>query len=195
MVVDGRMLDAGGYAGEIGHTRVTAAGDVRCACGQVGCLETLASAAGVARTYARLAGTADSPTCRFGGAHRSRSSRRPGAKRGPERAAGLRPCHRGSDRGIDQLRHAARSGTDRDRGRALRGCGPVRSAAGRRDGDDDVLPTSAADRHSELGCRRGRDRSGTGGLGSNRTECAPHPRQINTACSTARSSLSVEASA
>jgi glucokinase len=60
MVVDGRMLDAGGYAGEIGHTRVTAAGDVRCACGQVGCLETLASAAGVARTHARLAGTADS---------------------------------------------------------------------------------------------------------------------------------------
>jgi glucokinase len=60
MVVDDRMLDAGGYAGEIGHTRVTAAGDVRCACGQVGCLETLASAAGVARTYARLAGTADS---------------------------------------------------------------------------------------------------------------------------------------
>jgi glucokinase len=60
MVVDGRMLDAGGYAGEIGHTRVTAAGDRRCACGQVGCLETLASAAGVARTYARLAGTADS---------------------------------------------------------------------------------------------------------------------------------------
>jgi glucokinase len=60
MIVDGKMLDAGGYAGEIGHTRVTAAGDVRCACGQVGCLETLASAAAVARTYARLAGTADS---------------------------------------------------------------------------------------------------------------------------------------
>ena len=60
IVVDGRMLDAGGYAGEIGHTRVTAAGDMRCACRQVGCLETLASAAGVARTYARLAGTADS---------------------------------------------------------------------------------------------------------------------------------------
>jgi glucokinase len=59
MVVDGRMLEAGGYAGEIGHTRVAAAGDARCACGQVGCLETLASAAGVARTYARLAGSAE----------------------------------------------------------------------------------------------------------------------------------------
>ena len=53
MVVDGRMLEAGGYAGEIGHTRVAAAEDARCACGQIGCLETLASAAGVARTYAR----------------------------------------------------------------------------------------------------------------------------------------------
>lgn len=59
MVVDGRMLEAGGYAGEIGHTRVAAARDWRCACGQVGCLETLASAAGVARTYARLAASTE----------------------------------------------------------------------------------------------------------------------------------------
>lgn len=55
MVVDGRMLDAAGYAGEIGHIRVAAAGDIVCACGQVGCLETVASAAGVARTYLREA--------------------------------------------------------------------------------------------------------------------------------------------
>jgi len=54
MVVDGRMLDAQGYAGEIGHVRVQAARDLDCACGQVGCLETVASAAGVARSYARL---------------------------------------------------------------------------------------------------------------------------------------------
>ncbi len=54
LVVDGRMLEAGGFAGEIGHTRVNVAGDARCACGLIGCLETLASAAGVARTYARL---------------------------------------------------------------------------------------------------------------------------------------------
>jgi glucokinase len=53
------MLEAGGYAGEIGHTRVTVAGDRRCACGQAGCLETLASAAGVARTYAQLAAVAE----------------------------------------------------------------------------------------------------------------------------------------
>jgi len=58
-VVDGRMLEAGGYAGEIGHTRVAAAENTRCACGQIGCLETLASAAGVARTYARITGSTE----------------------------------------------------------------------------------------------------------------------------------------
>jgi glucokinase len=57
MIVDGQLLDADGYAGEIGHIRVRAAGDIACACGQVGCLETVASAAGLVRTYARL--TAD----------------------------------------------------------------------------------------------------------------------------------------
>ena len=60
VVVDGRMLEAGGYAGEIGHTRVAAAENARCACGQIGCLETLASAAGVVRTYARSVTSADS---------------------------------------------------------------------------------------------------------------------------------------
>lgn len=55
LVVDGRMLEADGYAGEIGHTRVDAAGRLECACGQVGCLETVASAAGVARSRARFA--------------------------------------------------------------------------------------------------------------------------------------------
>lgn len=55
MIVDGRQLDGGGYAGEIGHIRVSAAGDLPCACGQVGCLETVASASGVARSYRRLA--------------------------------------------------------------------------------------------------------------------------------------------
>lgn len=56
MIVDGRALDADGYAGEIGHTRVPASGELLCACGQVGCLEIVASASGVARTYARLTG-------------------------------------------------------------------------------------------------------------------------------------------
>jgi glucokinase len=58
MVVDGRMLDADGYAGELGHVRVAAAGDLPCACGQRGCLETVASAAGVVRTHARSTETA-----------------------------------------------------------------------------------------------------------------------------------------
>ena len=56
LVVDGRLLEADGYAGEVGHVRVAAAGDRSCACGQRGCLETVSSAAGVARTYAALAG-------------------------------------------------------------------------------------------------------------------------------------------
>lgn len=57
MVVDGRLVDADGYAGEIGHLAVPAAGDTPCLCGQRGCLETVASATGVTRTHARLAGT------------------------------------------------------------------------------------------------------------------------------------------
>lgn len=54
-VVDGRLLDADGYAGEIGHLHVSVA-DQHCACGAYGCLETIASAAGVARSYLRTAG-------------------------------------------------------------------------------------------------------------------------------------------
>lgn len=55
-VVDGRMLEAGGYAGELGHIRVTAASEHRCACGLFGCLETVASAAGIARSFHRTVG-------------------------------------------------------------------------------------------------------------------------------------------
>lgn len=54
-IVDGRMLEAGGYAGEIGHLHVSVA-DHRCACGAYGCLETVASASGVARTFRRTTG-------------------------------------------------------------------------------------------------------------------------------------------
>jgi len=54
-VVDGRMLEAGGYAGEIGHLHVSVA-DQSCACGAYGCLETVASASGVARSYLRTTG-------------------------------------------------------------------------------------------------------------------------------------------
>ncbi|GAB3622932.1 ROK family protein [Mariniluteicoccus endophyticus] len=56
VVVDGHLLQAGGYAGEIGHLSVAAAAGVRCACGATGCLETVASAVGVRRTAARLRG-------------------------------------------------------------------------------------------------------------------------------------------
>lgn len=58
MVTDGRLLDADGYGGEIGHTAVPAAAGIDCLCGQHGCLETVASATGVSRTYGRLGGSA-----------------------------------------------------------------------------------------------------------------------------------------
>lgn len=54
-IVDGRMLEAGGFAGEIGHLHVSVA-DQACACGAYGCLETVASASGVARSYQRRSG-------------------------------------------------------------------------------------------------------------------------------------------
>ena len=59
MLVDGRLVDANGYAGEIGHIIVPAAREAPCLCGQRGCLETIASAVGVARTYAVASGAQD----------------------------------------------------------------------------------------------------------------------------------------
>lgn len=56
LVVDGRLLEADGYAGELGHGRVVAADSLACPCGKIGCLETISSATGVARNYARLTG-------------------------------------------------------------------------------------------------------------------------------------------
>jgi glucokinase len=57
MVIDGRLVSGDGYAGELGHTRFIH-GDAAelCACGQWGCLETVASAAALARRYAARAG-------------------------------------------------------------------------------------------------------------------------------------------
>ncbi|WP_431221465.1 ROK family protein [Leifsonia xyli] len=52
--VDGRLYTGGGMAGEMGHSRV-ADGPV-CACGGVGCLEAVASAAAIARRYNALTG-------------------------------------------------------------------------------------------------------------------------------------------
>ncbi|MEU4603888.1 ROK family protein [Kribbella sp. NPDC023972] len=61
MVVDGSLVSGDGYAGELGHTRFVH-GDAAelCACGQWGCLETVASAAAIARRYgARTGRTVD----------------------------------------------------------------------------------------------------------------------------------------
>jgi glucokinase len=55
VLVDGHRLDADGYAGEIGHVVVDPGGAV-CGCGVRGCLETLASAASIARRYAEATG-------------------------------------------------------------------------------------------------------------------------------------------
>ncbi|WP_406404966.1 ROK family protein [Streptomyces sp. NBC_00879] len=55
-VVAGRVLTGGhGRAGELGHVVVRPGGDP-CSCGGRGCLETVASAAAVARRYARATG-------------------------------------------------------------------------------------------------------------------------------------------
>ncbi|MBO0811477.1 MAG: ROK family protein [Microlunatus sp.] len=62
VIVDGRLLEADGYAGELGHIRVPAAGDRQCACGQTGCLEIVAGAAGVVRNFRQLSGVAESET-------------------------------------------------------------------------------------------------------------------------------------
>lgn len=53
LVVDGRSVVARGLAGEIGHLRV--ADDEPCACGGTGCLEAVASAAGIVRAYNAVA--------------------------------------------------------------------------------------------------------------------------------------------
>ncbi|TCO48590.1 glucokinase [Kribbella antiqua] len=61
MVIDGSLVSGDGYAGELGHTRFIH-GDAaeQCACGQWGCLETVASAAALARRYgARTGRTVD----------------------------------------------------------------------------------------------------------------------------------------
>jgi glucokinase len=54
-IVDGRLLVAGGYAGEIGHLQVDPGGEP-CHCGGRGCVETVASGAALARRYAARTG-------------------------------------------------------------------------------------------------------------------------------------------
>lgn len=53
--VGGRLVTAGGMAGEVGHSRV--ADGPLCTCGGVGCLEAIASAAAIARLYTARTGT------------------------------------------------------------------------------------------------------------------------------------------
>ena len=55
LLLDGTVVTADGWAGELGHLMVDPAGPV-CRCGATGCLETIASAAAVERAYADLAG-------------------------------------------------------------------------------------------------------------------------------------------
>lgn len=54
LVVDGRVLRGGGYAGEVGHVS-TGSGEP-CACGGRGCVEAVGSAASIARRYAERTG-------------------------------------------------------------------------------------------------------------------------------------------
>jgi glucokinase len=54
IVVQGRLITGGGYAGEIGHLDV--GHGESCTCGGRGCVEALASAAAIARRYAAVSG-------------------------------------------------------------------------------------------------------------------------------------------
>jgi glucokinase len=54
LLLDGRIHAGGGFAGEIGH--VSTGRPDPCACGGRGCLETLASAAAIARRYTERSG-------------------------------------------------------------------------------------------------------------------------------------------
>ncbi len=55
LMLDGSVVSAGGWAGELGHVTVDPDGPA-CACGSRGCLEVLASAAAIARQYAAATG-------------------------------------------------------------------------------------------------------------------------------------------
>jgi glucokinase len=57
LMLDGAIISAGGYAGELGHVVVDPTGP-RCRCGAAGCLEAIASAAAVERAYAARSGRA-----------------------------------------------------------------------------------------------------------------------------------------
>ena len=62
LVLGGRPYTGGGFAGEIGHALSNPEGE-RCACGAIGCLETISSAGAITRRY-RAASGIDVPGAR-----------------------------------------------------------------------------------------------------------------------------------
>ena len=59
VVADGRLVNGDlGVTGELGHTRVEAAGDLLCRCGNTGCLETVAGGWALVARLAEEGGTA-----------------------------------------------------------------------------------------------------------------------------------------
>lgn len=65
LMVDGQVLVADGFAGELGHVVVDPLGPT-CGCGARGCLEAVASASAVERAYARGTGGPREPGVRLG---------------------------------------------------------------------------------------------------------------------------------
>jgi glucokinase len=57
LVLGGRPYSGGGFAGEFGHALSDPKGE-RCACGAIGCLETISSAGAIARRYSAASGIA-----------------------------------------------------------------------------------------------------------------------------------------
>ncbi|MGA7206843.1 MAG: ROK family protein [Specibacter sp.] len=59
IIINGRMFTGGGFAGEIGHSRVEplhSSTAMRCSCGAAGCLQTLSSTSGIVSNYAMATG-------------------------------------------------------------------------------------------------------------------------------------------
>jgi glucokinase len=65
LMVDGRVLVADGYAGELGHVVLDPEGPP-CGCGAKGCLEAVASASAVEKAYAARTGGPAAPGDRVG---------------------------------------------------------------------------------------------------------------------------------
>lgn len=62
IIVNGQLVHGhDGYAGELGHTIIERHNGRQCACGRSGCLDTYASATGVARTAREWLGTGNYP--------------------------------------------------------------------------------------------------------------------------------------